>query len=379
MKGYKRELTSSEKERLDKLYSDFTYYRNHQTGYPINQAFDYAELFRFLEFPVNNIGDPFFDTLFSTSTHEIEQEVVKEFSDLTNAPKDVWGYVTNGGTEGNMYGLYMGREIFPNGIVYFSEDAHYSIHKICKLINVKYKTVKSLPNGEIDYESFEKEISENTKNPAIVLANIGTTVKGAIDDIGKIKAILQKHLKEDFYIHCDAALSGMILPFVEDPPMYGFDAGIDSISVSGHKMIGAPMPCGIVLTYKRYVERIAKNVEYVHLVDTTINGSRNGITPLMLWYAFKRYGTKGLKDIVDRSLGMADYAVNLFKIKGINAWRNKHSITVVFPHPSEELIHKWQIAPQKNIAHIITMPHITKEIINELVGEIEKEFKKEGR
>ena len=39
----------------------------------------------------------------------------------------------------------------------------------------------------------------------------------------------------NYYIHADAALSGMILPFVDEPQPYGFDAGIDSDAVSGHK------------------------------------------------------------------------------------------------------------------------------------------------
>jgi len=39
----------------------------------------------------------------------------------------------------------------------------------------------------------------------------------------------------------------MILPFVPHPQPWDFRAGIDSISISGHKMIGAPLPCGVVL------------------------------------------------------------------------------------------------------------------------------------
>ena len=63
------------------------------------------------------------------------------------------------------------------------------------------------------------------------------------------------------YIHADAALSGMILPFVDDPQPYGFDSGFDSVSVSGHKMIGAPLPCGVALTRKHYVSRVARSIE----------------------------------------------------------------------------------------------------------------------
>ena len=33
----------------------------------------------------------------------------------------------------------------------------------------------------------------------------------------------------------------MILPFVDDPQPFGFDSGIDSIAISGHKLIGSPI------------------------------------------------------------------------------------------------------------------------------------------
>lgn len=39
----------------------------------------------------------------------------------------------------------------------------------------------------------------------------------------------------------------MILPWVDDPQPFGFDADVDSIAVSGHKCIGPPMSCVVVL------------------------------------------------------------------------------------------------------------------------------------
>ena len=64
-------------------------------------------------------------------------------------------------------------------------------------------------------------------------------MKGAIDDVGKIRDILNDLAVTRSYLHADAALSAMILPFVDDPQPYGFDVGFDSVSVSGHKMVGS--------------------------------------------------------------------------------------------------------------------------------------------
>ena len=87
-------------------------------------------------------------------------------------------------------------------------------------------------------------------------------MKGAVDDVSRVRAILDDLAVTNYYIHADAALSGMILPFVDEPQPYGFDAGFDSVAISGHKMIGSPLPCGIALTRGDYVSRIARSIEY---------------------------------------------------------------------------------------------------------------------
>jgi len=207
-------------------------------------------------------------------------------------------------------------------------------------------------------------------HPAIIFANFGTTMTGAIDNIHKIKQLLAITHTDNHYLHADGALSGMILPFTKNDAGFDFAYGIDSLSVSGHKFIGSPIPCGIVLAKKQSVSQLSKEIEYIGAVDNTITGSRNGFTPLVLWYAFKKYGIKGITEMVNECLKIADYAVEQFNKNGIKAWRNPHSITVVIPRPSEAMIKYYQLAPEKNIAHIICMAHITHEKIDHIVHAI---------
>lgn len=364
-------LSDEAKAQLDALYERLGEQSRNLVGYPCNLQYDYAELYRFFGFSVNNLGDPFGESNYRINTQDIEREVITEFAGWVNAPKDdVWGYITNGGTEGNMYGLYLGRELFPNGMVYFSEDTHYSVVKILHVLGVRSIMIRSQDNGEMDYADLEETLRLHRDVPPIIFANIGTTMKGAIDNIATIRQILRKLAISSHYIHADCALSGMILPFVAEPQAFDFRHGIDSMSVSGHKMIGTPIPCGFALAKKRHVYRIARAIEYVGAMDSTINGSRNGITPLFLWYAFRRLGRQGLTRLVEMSMARADYAIAAFARQGIHAWRHKNSITVVFPRPSEETIRQWQIAPYQDIAHIITLPHVTEAMIDAIVGEV---------
>jgi histidine decarboxylase len=268
-----------------------------------------------------------------------------------------------------MYGLYIGREMFPDGVVYFSQDTHYSVVKILRVLKSRNIMIKSQDSGEIDYEDLYETIRINRDSPVIFIANIGTTMKGAVDDVSRVREIIDDLAITNFYIHADAALSGMVLPFVDEPQPYGFDAGFDSVAVSGHKMIGSPMPCGVALTKREYVGRIARSIEYVGVLDTTLTGSRNAITPLMLWYAFEQHGLDGFREIVGECISVAEYAVSRFNDSGIPAWRNRNSVTVVFPRPSEEVIRRWQLAPYEDIAHLIAMPHVTREIIDSVVDD----------
>ena len=60
--------------------------------------------------------------------------------------------------------------------------------------------IKSQPNGEIDYDDLYETIRINRDSPVIFMANIGTTMKGAIDDVNKVRAIL-KDLGRDQLLH----------------------------------------------------------------------------------------------------------------------------------------------------------------------------------
>jgi histidine decarboxylase len=363
-------LPPEDRARLDGLYQRLSAQRPGNIGYPCNQDFDYSELYRFLEFASNNVGDPFSSTNYRLNTQDIEREVLEDFARFTHAPEGAWwGYVTAGGTEGNMYGLYVARELLPDSICYFSEDTHYSVAKILRLQHTRNIMLKSQPGGEMDYTDLEETLRIHRDVPPIIFANIGTTMKGAVDNLVRIREILDRLAISNAYIHADAALSGMILPFVKDPPPWDFAAGADSIAISGHKMLGSPLPCGVVLARKAHVDRVARSIEYVGALDTTIAGSRNAITPLFLWYRLRTLGQEGLRETVHTCLELAEYAVRQLRNAGIPAWCHPNSITVVFPRPPAAVMERWIIAPMRDIGHLIVMPHVTRAIIDSFVAD----------
>ena len=363
-------LSADDQRRLGELHARFSQLKRYYVGYPCNEDFDFTELLPFFEFAINNVGDPFGGSNIPLNTHDLEREVLADFAEFTHAPKDGWwGYVTSGGTEGNMYGLYVARELFPEGICYFSEDTHYSVAKVLRLQHTRNIMLKSQQNGELDYSDLRETLRIHRDVPPIIFANIGTTMKGAVDSLARIRAVLDDLAITNAYIHADAALSGMILPFVEKPQPWDFAAGADSIAISGHKMLGSPLPSGVVLAKKSHVDRIARSIEYIGALDTTIAGSRSAMGPLFLWYRLRTLGREGITAMVRSSLEMAAYAVDALKARGIDAWRNDNSVTVVFPRPPEAVMKKWIIAPKRGIGHLITMPHVKKDTVDEFTGD----------
>jgi histidine decarboxylase len=367
-------LNEYEKIIINNSYTHF--------GYPYNLSYDYEEIFRFMKYSINNLGDPYVESNYGIHSRIFEKSVIDFFAKLWNINEpDYWGYVTTCGTEGNLHGMLLAKEKLGNAMVFTSRETHYSIFKAINYYNLELNIIDSTVMGEIDYSKLSEEIEKNKEKKIIININIGTTVKGSVDNIDKICKIIEKNniKRENFYIHCDGALFAMIIPFIKDVPQLSFKYPIDSISVSGHKMIGCPMPCGVIVTRKENIKRLENKIEYLNSLDTTIMGSRNGQTSLYLWYGLRKKGYEGIKQDVFFSIENAKYLNSQLNKNRISSFINNNSNTVIFEKPNNiDFIKKWQLACEEDITHIIVMPNITKIKIDIFVNEFLDCIKKFG-
>ncbi|XP_049385768.1 serine decarboxylase-like [Solanum stenotomum] len=241
------------------------------------------------------------------------------------------------------------------------------------MYRMECEKVGTLLTGEIDCADFKVKLLANKDKPAIINVNIGTTVKGAVDDLDLVIKTLEDcgFSHDRFYIHCDGALFGLMMPFVKRAPKVTFKKPIGSVSVSGHKFVGCPMPCGVQLTRLEHINALSSNVEYLASRDATIMGSRNGHAPLFLWYTLNRKGYKGFQKEVQKCLRNAHYLKDRLIGAGISAMLNELSSTVVFERPKdEEFVRKWQLACERNMAHVVVMPSVTVDKLDNFLDEL---------
>jgi len=352
-------------------------------GYPMNFSYDYTPLVKeylnLFACKFNNIGPVDKPSVYTSHTKDFDKKVIDFLASLWKFDLEhVWGYITANGTEGNTQALYIARQLYPTGILYFSTETHYSIRKIAKLLCMTTVEIPSSEKGEMDYIAFEKGLLENLDKPVIVCANIGTTMKGAIDDTREIYRIIRKHHKHnDYFLHADGALSGFLLPFFEKDLF--FKRYIHSIAISCHKFLGIPFPCGVILLDTKHCARMKQTidnsayVEYIDCNDCTISGSRSGHASIFINYAFETFGLKRFEADTAQCIENANYLVeklNDIESVEMNAWRNNNSIIVILTRPKEEVVKKWQLACEKGVSHVVVMPHVTKKLIDEFVSDV---------
>ncbi|KAL0297367.1 UNVERIFIED_CONTAM: Serine decarboxylase [Sesamum radiatum] len=132
-------------------------------------------------------------------------KIITEFQEHEIDMDECWGYITNGGAKSNLHALLLGRELLPDGILYKSRESHYSIFKAARTYRMGSKIIGTLTTGEMDCNDLRAKLILNKDKPAIINVNIGTTFKGAIDDLDLVIKTLDEcgFLDDRFYIHCN--------------------------------------------------------------------------------------------------------------------------------------------------------------------------------
>ncbi|MBO8198547.1 histidine decarboxylase [Streptomyces smyrnaeus] len=346
--------------------------QDYMVGFPVNLDFDYRDLAQYLAVHGNNAGSPCASTDYHLHSKYFERAVVDFFAQLAGAPAGgAFGYMTNGGTESNLFGAYLGRERHPDAVLYASARAHYSVPKIARILRMEYVGVATDETGAMDLSAFRSACQQHRTKAAMVVATIGSTEEGAVDDLRGIHRVLTEVGIDRAHLHADGAFGGLLAALGPRPVPWGFADGADSIAISGHKMIGSPVPCGIALARPGDVERIRVHDAAVGADDDTISGSRDALCPILLWQELRRLGRQGLAERVRRCVRVAEYAADRLRDCGRHPVRVPGSNTVLFDAPDHATCRRWNLLHVGERVHLIAMPHVTEEHVDRLCDELE--------
>ncbi|HMW32844.1 MAG TPA: aminotransferase class V-fold PLP-dependent enzyme [bacterium] len=243
-------------------------------------------------------------------TTELEMECVQDLLNLCGFKKG-WGHLCSGGSLANTEAMWAVRDVYTQkhkkpGAVLFSHMAHYSWKRICSILAIQDGVeIPTDSKFRMDLDALESVLKK--KKTMMVVANIGTTGVGAVDDI---EGILQLRKRYGFHLHLDAAYggysrsiiidaSGRIKPYanvalIVKPEVYLSLRAMkdaDSITIDPHKQGALGYGCGAVI-YKSEALRsaILNTAPYTyHIKDKpnigmfTLEGSRPGAVAAGCW------------------------------------------------------------------------------------------------
>lgn len=330
-------------------------------------------------------------------------------------------------------------------VAFFSQDTHYSLIKAVQILGIdtfhavgstRYPDENPLGRGtpwptmvpsaggmngtgSIDVVKLTALVRFFVAkgHPVIVNLNYGSTFKGAYDDVQSAATAVHEvcahygmdqrrvyhgdsagsayDLRPGYWVHVDGALGAGYAPYLQmacdagmieaAPPVFDFRLPfVHSLTMSAHKWLGAPWPCGVFMTRTGLQMKPPAESEYIGAADTTFAGSRNGFSAVLMWDYLARHSYDDQIDGAVRTERMAAYAhqrlLSVQAAAGRDLWvaRSPLSLTVRFRRPSPEIVRKYSLSYETltvdgrrlPYAHLYAMKHVTRDLIDELAADL---------
>jgi len=324
----------------------------------------------------SNLGDP---GLFLGSLR-LEREVIRKLAAFLNGEGSV-GFLVSGGTEANLMALLAARNMKNIGSpeVVLPESAHFSFTKICGLLGLKPVYAGLDDSYRVDGASVEKCLTSKT---VAMVGTAGTAELGAVDPISKLSEIA---VKNEIYLHVDAALGGLIIPFLEpsDGSGLAFDfqlKGVKSVTVDPHKMGMTTLPAGgILFRNNTYIDSIKTETPYLtERHQHTIVGTRTGAAAAATWAVFETLGREGLQKITRQCIKLTRLIATKLEAFGYGLVVQPTLNIVAFRSSNSSLLHKkllqrgWFVSyvPRLDCVRIVIMPHTKKNHVHAFLRDL---------
>jgi tyrosine decarboxylase/aspartate 1-decarboxylase len=331
---------------------------------------------RFLE---KNLGD---SGLFPATT-EIENEAISMIGTLLSNPQ-ASGHIVTGGTEANVLAMWTAKKLAKKSDceVIVPASAHCSFDKAADLLCLKLVKAKLNGKFQVDVEAVKRAINSRT---IAIVGIAGTTALGAVDSMEELSELASE---KNLFLHVDAAFGGFVLPFLRElgygVPEFDFKLpGVCSIAVDPHKMGLGPIPAGgLLFRNERLRGKLSWDIPYLsggETEQTTLVGTRSGASAIAAWAVMRCLGREGYRRIVRNCMNLTlKLAEEVGNIEGLDTVTKptmnivglKSDVFDIHKIARELRLRKWAIALFPHHIRIVTMPHVKRKHVDELLQDL---------
>ncbi len=282
------------------------------------------------------------------SLRRFEAEVIEILLELFRAPPGAAGSITTGGTESIFMAVKTARDwarsqrpsaTTPTLVV--GRTAHAAFDKAAHLLGLDVRRMTTSPDFRADVDGMAAAIDGNT---IMIVGSAPPYPYGVVDPLPDISDLAGRH---GLWMHVDACVGGMVLPFIRDlgHPLPTFDftlPSVASVSIDLHKYGYAFHGCSALLlrseamsAYQRY-EFDAWPVG--HYSTSNFAGSRSGGPVASAWAVMRHLGQAGFRALVAKMLAAkAELAAGIGRIDGLEICGKPDGTQLSFGSPSQNI------------------------------------------
>jgi aromatic-L-amino-acid decarboxylase len=158
--------------------------------------------------------------------------------------------------------------------------------------------------------------------PICVIASVGTTNTGSIDDVKAIEAVCRR---EGLWLHVDGCIGALVKIAPQNKGLVDGIERADSLALDPHKWLHTPFEagCALVRDAKKHFGTFALHPEYleqqtrgiaagVFLFDFGFELSR-GFKALKIWMSLKEQGVEKFGRLIDQNIEQGAYLTKLIE------------------------------------------------------------------
>ncbi|MBK5255612.1 MAG: aminotransferase class V-fold PLP-dependent enzyme [Vicinamibacteria bacterium] len=256
---------------------------------------------------------------------QIEETAIAWLAQIMGYPKTAGGILTSGGSLSTLSAIVAARETklkdISKGTLYISAETHYCVPKAARIAGFRDWQVRRVAVDDrrrMDVKALAHAVEADRMKglkPFLIIANVGTTNTGAIDEIPRLVSIGRSH---SMWVHADAAYGGFFRLAGAGPGLMPEIEECDSITLDPHKGMFLPYGTGCLLV--RDPENLKRahsmDAEYLHDVRASDSPNFSDLSPelsrdfrgLRIWLPLVLHGVNAFRDAIEEKLMLTRWA-----------------------------------------------------------------------